>query len=173
MTPASHLQRILTVEPHLGDPGQHPKTRHSGATSDLLQTGSENGLITAEFVDDVPGQQGTVRVVEQRPGAEEAGEHSAAVNVPDEHHRQALLPCQSHVRVVTGTQVDLGRGARTLADDHVVCGGELVVGGPCGFREVTSSGGVLSRFQHASRRATQHDEGATIGARFEQHRIHG
>ena len=56
-----------------------------------------------------------VVLVEQRPRAVERGEDAAAVDVADDHDRQAELAGQAHVDVVARAQVDLGRGAGALA----------------------------------------------------------
>ena len=173
MTPPPHFQGVLAIEPHPRDPGQHPETRHPGTIGDLLKSGSEDGIVTTELVDDVTGQQSPVVIVEKCPGAKETCQNPAAVNVTDKHDRQVLGPSQPHIRVVASAQVDLGRRPSSLTDHHVVGRGKLVIGSPCGLGQVSPSGGVFPRLQHSTGLSPQHDEGAPISARFKQHRIHG
>ena len=106
--PPVDLQRVLAVEPNPAQPGQDAEVLQAGAGTQLGQPGGEEGLVTAELVDHVTGQQRPVGVVDQPPGAEDAGQHPAAVDVADDHHRQAEFPCQPQVDIVAGTQVDLG-----------------------------------------------------------------
>ena len=52
-------------------------------------------------------------------GADEAGDHPAAVDVADEDDRNIGRLGKSHVGDVAGAQVDLGRASRALDEDDV------------------------------------------------------
>ncbi len=171
VTPAADLQRVLAVDPDAVQVGQDAEVGQPGAAGDVVEAGVEDGLVAAELVDDVAGEQRAVGVVEQRPGAVDRGEDAAAVDVADEHRREVELPCQAHVRVVALAEVDLCGRAGALADDQLVRGGQLLVGGVCGVGEVAARGGVLAGLQRPVRLAAEHDEGPPVRARLEQHRV--
>jgi hypothetical protein len=57
--------------------------------------------------------------VEQRERADERREHAAAIDVADDEHRQAGARREPMLTRSRVAQVDLGRAARALADDHV------------------------------------------------------
>ncbi|SKZ48174.1 Uncharacterised protein [Mycobacteroides abscessus subsp. abscessus] len=136
-----------------------------------MQAGVEDRLITAELVDHVPGDQRLVGGIEDRGGAEEVRERSAAVDIGDEDHRKACRSRQAHVGDVGGAEVDLGDRSCAFADDDVeFCTqrGEFVGDH---LAQLRTSGEVVPRTHIAGRSAADHDVRTSVTARFQQHRV--
>ena len=169
--PAIDLQGILAVQPDTLQPGQHPEVLHPGAAAEVVQAGVEHTLVAAELVDDEAGQQRAIGLGHDAPGAVQARENAAAVDIADQHHRQPELLSQPHVDVVAGAQVGLGRGSGAFHDDEFVAIGQLLVGGERRLGQVPASGGVLTGLQSAGRASAQHHERAAVGTGLEQHRV--
>ena len=126
----------------------------------------------AELVDHEAADVGLVVGLEQGQRAVQRREHPAPVDVAHHDHGQVRGPGQAHVGDVGGAQVDLGRAARSLADDHVVLAPQLrqAVQG-----HVQQAGGVLPVLDRVNlaHRAAEHDHlAAPVAARLEQHRVH-
>ena len=135
-----------------------PLSSSSGAPRNLLITKPE---ISAWSSGDEQGQR-----------AVHGGEHPAAVDVADHDDRQAGRPGQAHVGHVGVAQVDLGRAARALADDHVV-------GVPQPGQAVQRDLPQPRRVRAVAHRVgfglgvAEHDDlAAPVAARLEQHRVH-
>ena len=56
---------------------------------------------------------------QHRMGADQAGDHAAAVDVADQHHRHIGRLGKAHIGDVAGAQIDLGRAPRALDQDDV------------------------------------------------------
>src|ERR1019366_3233898 len=96
-----------------GESGQHPQSRR------------EQARVTAELVDHETRDQRLIEGIQEGDRPVERRENAASVNVPDDDDRQVGRPGQPHVGDVGVAQVDLGRAARALADDHVELGAQL------------------------------------------------
>ncbi len=55
-------------------------------------------------------------------GADQAGDHAAAVDIADQHHRRIGRAGEAHVGDVAGAQVDLGRAAGAFHQHDVRLG---------------------------------------------------
>ena len=85
----------------------------------IASPSSNRRAIAAELVDDVAAQPRPLARLQHRPGADQAGDHAAAVDVADQHDRHVGGLGEAHVGDVAGAQVDLGRAAGAL-DQHQV-----------------------------------------------------
>jgi hypothetical protein len=65
----------------------------------------------------------------ERKRADEVGEHTAAIDIRDQHHRAVDRLGKAHIGNVTHPQIDLGGGAGTLDEHELVRAGEPRVGG--------------------------------------------
>ncbi len=92
----------------------------------LGQPGCEQRRVAAELVDHESRNQRLVLGREDRDGAEQVGEQSAAVDVADHDDGQVCRTRQAHVGQIGCAQVDLGGRAGALADDHVEFGSQRV-----------------------------------------------
>jgi hypothetical protein len=136
------------------------------------QTGVEQFGGAAELVDHEAGDEGLVFGGQQGERAVHGGEQPAAIDVADHDDRKAGRAGQAHVGHVGVTQIDLGRTAGSLADDHVVGGAQP---GQAFQRDLPQAGcvravahGVGFGFWMA-----EHDDlAAPVATRLEQHRVH-
>ena len=75
--------------------------------------GEQCGIAT-KFVDDEPAYQACVLGLDHRFGADDAGDHAAAVDITDQHNRHIGRLREAHIGDVVGTQIDLGGAAGAL-----------------------------------------------------------
>src|SRR5206468_8578743 len=108
-------RRLVQIERVLGgyeasvevrDDSEH---RHSGARAELGKPGRQYGRVAPESVDDEAPDPCAVIRIEQTQGAEQGGEHAAAIDVAHEQHRRVRHARDRHVDDVAIAQVDLGR----------------------------------------------------------------
>lgn len=144
-----------------------------GEPFQIAQTGRQQVEVSAELVDDKPGDQSLVLGRQQGDRAQEGGEHPAAVDITDDDRRQSRMTGQPHIDVIACAQIDFGRAAGPLRDHDVVAGGEVVEGLVCRLGERPSPLKPVRRRQLAPGPAHQHDVAAVVAARLEQDRIHG
>ena len=112
--------RVLRRQPSRRlEPGHDAEARQAGALGDDAQPVVEQARIAAELVDDVAAQRRPFTRVQDRPGADQAGDDAAAVDVGDEHDGNAGGLGEAHVGDVAVAQVDLRRAAGAL-DEHQV-----------------------------------------------------
>ncbi len=152
--------------------GSTPSDGPAGHRLQHVQAGGEQPEVTAELVDDEAGDVPLVGGIEHREGPVQGSEQPAPVDVPDDDDRQARGPRQAHVRDVAVPQVNLGRAARALADDHVEPAAQVREARRDRLLErrleflVVEGAGLGDRF------AQQDDLAAGLAARLEQHRVH-
>ena len=165
-------ERVFGVEPEAFLPGQDAVDGAAGEPAEQDQTAVQQFGSAAELVDDEAADQRLVFGREQGQRAVHGGEHAAAVDVAGHDDRQAGRAGQAHVGHVGFAQVDLGRAARALADDHVVGvpqPGQAVQGHLPQPRRVCA---VPDRVGFGLG-VTQYDDlAAPVTARLEQHRVH-
>ena len=76
--------------------------------------------IAAKFVDDEPCDHRVIASLQHSLRANDLGNHSAAINITDQHHRHIGGAGKSHIGDVTKPQIDLGRAARTFHNHQIV-----------------------------------------------------
>ncbi len=156
----------------VAQPGDDAEHGHAPAfLQDAHAVGEEAG-VAAEFVDNQPAHQRSLRRLQQPKGAEQLGEDAALVNVANEQYGRLDVPGHGHVDDVASFEIELGRAARAL-DDHQIGARPQ----PCqrrgdhlpqlGFAAIIFAGG-----QGVPLFAQHHDLGPAVGLRFEQHRVH-
>ena len=155
-----------------GEIGHDAKARQSGALANHVERRVEEPDVAAELVDDVALEAAPLGDVEQRMGADQGGDDTAALDVADQDHRHVGGLGEAHVGDVGGPQVDLGGASRAfyqhqigVAADH---GEALQDAGQEKRLEgmvVAGQGGGLDASPH-------HHLGADVGLRLEEHRVH-
>jgi hypothetical protein len=167
------FDRVLGVQPQPEPPGQHAQHRAAGEPAELIQSRGQDRRVAAELVDQEPGHQRLVGLIEQGQGPEQAGEHPTAVDVAHDHHRQPSRSGQAQVDQVVGAQVDLGRAAGPLADDHLEAAGQTGQGLQDDCPEAWLQALVGAGVQLGQGLAHDDHLAGPLAARFEQDRVHG
>ena len=171
--PGIEVEGVLGVEPQVLAPGEHPERGQAGHRLQHVEARSEQPELAAELVDDETGDVPLVGGLQHREGAVQGGEQPAPVDVPDDDDRQVRGPGQAHVGDVAVPQVDLGRAARALADDHVEPAAQVREAGRDGLRQHRLEVLVVEGAGLGDRLSEQHHLAAGLAARLEQHRVHG
>ena len=153
-------------------PGQDAEHGAAGELAQHGQAAVQQLRGAAELVDHEAGDQRLVFGGEQGQRAVHGGEHPAAVDVAGHDDRQAGRAGQAHVGDVGFPQVDLGRAARTLADDHVVGVPQPVQAVQRDLAQPRRVRAVAHRVGLGLGVAEHHDLAAPVAARLEQHRVH-
>ncbi len=169
--PGPEAERVLRVQPQPGRPRQHAEHRPAGEVAQPVQARLQQSGVAAELVHHEPGDQRLVLGAEQGEGAVQGGQRAAPVDVGDHDHRQARRPGQAHVRDVVRAQVDLGRAARTLADDRVEPVRQPGQAGQHGARQARLEFGVGHGIRLGDRFPEHHDLAGAVAAGLEQHRV--
>ncbi len=170
--PRLQVERVLGVQPQVAPPRQHAEHRPAGQVGEHPQPRFEQPGVAAELVDHEPGDEALVLGREHGQRPEHRREHPAAVDVADHDHRQVRGPGQAHVGQVAVAQVDLGRAARALADDHVEPGPQLGQGSGHHLFQLGLEVAVVQRPDLGHRLAEHDDLGMGLAAGLEQHRVH-
>jgi hypothetical protein len=170
--PGVQVEGVLGVQPQVTPPGQDSVRGPAGHGRQHVESWLQQPLVSAELVDDEPGDVALVGGAQDREGAIHGGEDPASVNVPDDDHGQVRRAGQPHVRDVPVAQVDLGRAARALADHHVKAAAQAGEALRDGLLEHRLEVLVIQRARLGHRLAEQHDLAAGLAAGLEQHRVH-
>ena len=110
------LRRQLVGVP---EPRHHAERRPAGKPQDRRKAFVEEANVAAELVDQKRPNEAAVRLVEDRSGADEAGDDAAPVDIADEDHRHAGGPGEAHIGDVAVAQIGLRRAAGALDHDEV------------------------------------------------------
>ncbi|SHV44008.1 Uncharacterised protein [Mycobacteroides abscessus subsp. abscessus] len=166
-----HGNRILGIEPQLVVVRQHPVGGSAGQRRELFEPGLQQSGIAAKLVDDETCDQPLVRGLQHRHRTEQMCQHSAAINVTDQHHGQARRLRQPHIGDIGCPQVDLGDRSGTLADHHIIFFAQR----PQILRDHLPQFLTMLDIRagaDVSRRVTSHHQlRGAIAPRFEKHRI--
>ena len=169
------LQRegiLRRQQPRFGQEGDEAERLPAGGRRDKRHAVGEQRRVAAELVDQEAFDQRRVVGVDHRLGADQAGDHPAAVDVADQHHRHAGGAGEAHIGNVVGAQVDLRRAARAFDQNDVgfaFQSREAVQHEPHQLgldRLVIGGAGASVDF------ALHHELGADLALRLEQHRVH-
>ena len=153
-------------------PGEHAEHRPAGLRLDPLDATGEQAEVAAEAVDDKAADALPLFLRHTGQGADDLGEHPAAVDVGHEQDRSVGVGGHAQVDDVAGHEVDLGAGAGTLHDDQVAGPAQPLQGGAALGKQM-----VLARVIGAARglqpgSAVEHHLRALVAHRLEQHRVH-
>ena len=96
----------------MGKPWHHTVGRHAGPVADNRKSIIEQRRIAAKLVDDKSPGQRAFGLAQQVPGADKLGDHAAAVDIADQHHRHVRRFGETHIGNVGGAQIDFGGAAR-------------------------------------------------------------
>ena len=100
------------------------------------------------------------------------GEDPATIDVGDQHHRAVHRLGEAHVGDVLGAQVDLGGGAGTLDEDHLVLLGQAMEGVQHRHPGLGLVALVVAGVHGGDGATLDDDLGAGVRIGLEQHRIH-
>ena len=156
----------------VAEPRHHAQARQAGEGLDAFRGGGEQGDVAPELVDQVAHQAISFAIRNEGVRAHDRGDHAAPVDVADQHHRHVGGLGEAHVGDVVGAQVDFRGAARTLHQNDVALGLELVearqhVGHQRGFARKE-----IPRARRALHLAPHHHLRADVGLRLQQHRVH-
>ncbi len=132
----------------------------------------EQADVAAKLVDDIAAEPRPLGWLKNRPGADQAGDHAASIDVGNQDDRNICRFGEAHVGDVAGTQIDLRRAAGAFDQQEVTF--------PREPREAFQDDGqqlrlqvlVVARLGGAEDPPLYHDLRANLRLRFQQHRVH-
>jgi hypothetical protein len=86
---------------------------------DERHAGGEELRIAAKFVHQEALDQRRIGGIDHGFGADERGDHPAAVDVADQHDRHICCTREAHIGNVVGAEIDLRRAAGTLGEHNI------------------------------------------------------
>jgi hypothetical protein len=165
-------QRVLGFQVKIVEIGQHAQHRLAATRLQPVQTGFQQANIAAKTVDDEALDPCLLGPGQQFQRAHQMGEHAAAVDVGNDHHRAVGGFGEAHVGDVAVAQVDFRRAARPFHHDEIVG----LLQPREGFQHLAQQARlvavVIPRLQVADGVALDDDLGAGIAVGLEQHRVH-
>ncbi len=153
-------------------PGDHAQHRHPGAVLHRLDSRAQQRRIAAELVDDHPGHLAALGGIEHRQGADDRGEHAAAVDVRHQQHRGPGHGGCPQVGDVVGPEVDFRDAPRPLQNHYLVGRCQPVEGFTHPGKGFALETVILGDAHVAHRPPLDDDLGAGFGVGLEQDRIH-
>ena len=152
--------------------GRAPASRCARAMS--LHAVVEQRRVAAELVDDEARDHRRVGRIDHRLGADEAGDHAAAVDVADQHDRHVGRARKAHVGDVAGAQVDLRRrlpapSTSTRSASAARLREALQHGAAAAW---ASSPGIRAPWQLPTTRPCTTTCAPDLALRLQQHRVH-
>jgi len=151
--------------------GHHAVHLAPGARLEPVQAGLQQADVAAKTVDDEALHPRLLARGKQFQGSDQVGEHTAAVDVGDQHHRHVGRLGKAHVGDVAVAQVDLGRAACPLHQHGVVGGAQPAPALHHGGHRGGLVGVVIARRQVRRGAPVDDDLGADVARGLEQHRV--
>ncbi|MNZ50537.1 hypothetical protein D3C78_683260 [compost metagenome] len=168
----AYIDAVFGLKVQVADIRQHTQHRLARALLQPVQAWLQQGDVATETVDDEALDPGLLGRRQQLQGTDQVGEDAAAIDVGNQNHRAVDRFGKTHVGDVTGTQVDLGRRARTFDHHHRIRATEALMGGQHRLHG-DSLVVVIGHRVHAGDRAAMDDDlGAGVTVGLEQHRVH-
>ncbi len=166
-------QRVFRREqPRLGEEGDEAQRLPLRGGGDQGHAAGEELRVAAKLVDEKAAYQRRVAGVDHRLGADQAGDHPAAVDVANQHNRDICGAGEAHIGNVVGAEIDL-RGAAGALDQNdvgfVFQPREAVQHEP---HQLGLECLVLGCRGAATDLSLHHDLCADFALRLEQHRVH-
>ena len=169
----SQPQRILCRQSMRGVEKRHQAQRlPAGVTGDRLHAVVEQRGIAAEAVDDEAHDHRGVGRIDHRPGADQARDHAAAVDVAQQHDRNVGGAREAHVGDVVGAQVDLRCRPRAFDQDEVRLRREQREAFKHRAEKLGLHRLVVARLGSSDDLALHDDLGADLALGLQQHRVH-
>ena len=164
-------QAVLVIDVH-AEIGHHANHGHAAQILQHPQSGTQNGSVSAELVDDQPSHAAAVIGLEQLHGAVKLGEHPSQIDIADKQDRSIRDARHAHVHQVVPPEVDLRRTARPLDDDEVVFRRQGVKGPLHIGDEAFAVAGVVDRLHGAAHLSVHDHLAALIPLRLEEDGVH-
>ena len=166
-------QRILRrQQPRLGKEGNEAERLPAGRRRDQRHAVGEERRVAAEFVDEEALDQRRIVGIDHRLGADQAGDHAAAVDVADQHDGHIGGAGEAHIGDVVGAEVDLRRAARALDQDDVGFALQPREAVQHERHQLGLDALIFGCRRAAIDAALHHDLRADLALRLEQHRVH-
>eukprot|EP01136_Pigoraptor_vietnamica_P026946 Opistho-1_new@82592 len=165
--------RILAGQPRGGgQPVHQPIAGPEAALLDLAIAVREQRRVAAELVDDEAADHRGVLGIDHRAGADHRCDHAAAVDIADQHHRDAGGPREAHIGDVACAQVDLRRRSRALDHDDVACRVEPPEALHHLVEQCAPRRAKIAAAQRSANPSMDDQLRAMVGLWLEQHRVH-
>ena len=165
-------QPVLGLQVQSLDEGQYPECRSARTLAQHVEARLQQRGVAAEAVDDEAARTGAFGRGQQLERADELGEHAAALDVAHQEHRAVDRLGETHVGDVVLAQVDLGRTAGPLDQDHVVVGGEARVRGEGGLARDALVLVISARIEVRNRASVDDDLRVALAGGLEEYRVH-
>jgi hypothetical protein len=156
----------------LGEERQQAERRPAGAALDVLHAIGEQRGIAAEAIDDEADDHRGISRIDDGLRADDAGDHAAAVDVAQQHHRHVGGAGEAHVGDIRRAQVHFRRRARALDQHQIGLGRKLGETLQHRAEQLGLHRLVLARLGGADHLALHYDLRADLALRLQQHRIH-
>ena len=159
-------------QPGCLEPGHETQVSPPGLPlDDRIGVVEERGVAPKLVDDEAPGESAFGRR-QQRPCADEARDHAAAIHVAYQRHGNLGCQREAHVGDVVLPQVDLGRAAGSFHQDQVGALAEP----PKTLQHARHEPGlervIAARIRRAGDGALHHHLRAVLALGLEQHRVH-
>ena len=154
------------------------KERHNSERAQPGQPGQrgepvvEQPDVAAELVDDEAGEPRLLAGRQQRVGPDELGDDAAAFDVADQCDRDIGGLSKPHIGNVAVAQIDLGRAAGAFDQDQVGRSGEPRERVHYRRQKARCQAAILAGRGIAPDPAGEHELGAVLRLRLQQHRVH-
>ena len=164
-------QAVLVVQLQLHI-GSHADHRNVSQILQHLDARVQNRLVSPEFVDDETFHHLLFFLGEKHHRPDELGKNSAPIDISHQKHRRFRHFCHTHVDQIVLLEIDLRRTSRTLDDDDIILGCQVVEGLLHLRNQLFFEGEILSR-RHISQDFPIYDHlGAHVVGRFQKDRVH-
>jgi len=164
--------RVLLREREIAQERHHADHRDAGPPPQVVRRGGEEADVAAELVEHVAAHATPIGRRQQGHGAEQAREHTAAVDVAHQQHRGAGHAGHPHVRQIATHEVGLGGAPGALDDDDVRLARQPLVAAPHCGPEGRGETIVAARVALAPGAPKEHHLAARLPARLEQDGVH-
>ncbi len=110
--------------------------------------------------------------IDHRAGAHQRGDHPAAVDIADQHHRHPRRAREAHIGDVAAAQIDLGRAPRALDHDDIGLRAQAPIAGEHVVEQTGTPLAPVRRSQRPAHLPVDDQLRGAVALRLEQHRVH-
>ena len=132
----------------------------------------EQSGIAAKLVDDEAADARALVRLQHQMRAGKTGDHAAAIDVADQHHRHIGRGGKSHIGDIAGAQIDFGRTAGAFDQYDIGLARKLRKTVQYRRQQCRLLVEIVLRPQRAPALALHDDLRTAVGLRLQQHRIH-
>jgi hypothetical protein len=166
------LEPVLRGQARQVQVRQDAERRHARALLEHGEAGREQRRVAAELVDDEPAHERPLLGREQRHGAEERGEHAAAVDVADEEDGAPACRATRMLTMSCSARL-ISAGLPAPSTTTTSWAARSRSSAPVDHRPELGLAGVVGARVGGAPRAAEHDHlRRAVALRLEQHRVH-